>query len=117
VTKQKNADKVVGIIAQLGIPLLVACDVKKAPNFVRTVSRRFNVKTFSPSRNLSQEEKQIMAKDVFNPHIRDAYAAALKAYRRYSNRFRRIDAIYPEKSEEYKRMVLEGKPIGKIAKL
>lgn len=57
VSKHKNADKVVGIIAQMGIPLLIATDVYKAPHFVRTVSRRFNVKTFTPSKNLTQEEK------------------------------------------------------------
>lgn len=117
VSKQKNADKVVGIIAQMGIPLLIATDVYKAPHFVRTVSRRFNVKTFCPSKNLTQEEKAIMAREAFNPHIRDAYAAAIKAYRKYSNRFRRIDSLYPEKAEEFKRMVVECKPVGKVAKI
>jgi predicted RNase H-like nuclease (RuvC/YqgF family) len=101
----------------MGVPLLVASDVAKAPHLVRTIGARFNVKVFTPSKNLTQEEKTIMAKDIFDPHIRDAYAAALKGYRKYSNRFRRIDSIYPDKAEEYKKMIIEGKAIGKIAKL
>jgi hypothetical protein len=28
----------------------------------------------------------------------------------------RDDSIYPEKAEEYKKMVVEGKPVGKVAK-
>jgi predicted RNase H-like nuclease (RuvC/YqgF family) len=116
VVKQKNADKVVGIIAALGIPLLAACDVAKSPHFVKTVARRFAVKVHCPAKNMTQEEKQIIARSAMDPHIRDAYAAAIKAYRRYSNRFGRIDKLYPEKSEEYKRLVIEGKPVGKVAK-
>ncbi|MFH1785543.1 MAG: DUF460 domain-containing protein [Candidatus Micrarchaeota archaeon] len=131
VTKQKNANKVVGLISQIGIPLLVACDVSKPPSFVKSVAAKFNVKVFSPSKNLTQESKRFMAKnrnfstvanykirsmapDAMDIHVRDAYAAAIKAYRKYSNRFRRIDKIYSDKAEEYKRLVLEGKPVGKF---
>ncbi|MFH1520112.1 MAG: DUF460 domain-containing protein [Candidatus Micrarchaeota archaeon] len=115
VTKQKNANNVVGLISQIGIPLLVACDVAKPPSFVKSVAAKFNIKVFSPSKNLTQESKRFMAKDAMDIHIRDAYAAALKAYRKYSNRFRRIDKIYSDKAEEYKKMVLEGKAVGKYA--
>lgn len=115
VTKQKNADRVVELVSQIGIPLLVACDVSKAPSFVKNVAAKFSVKVFCPSKNLSQESKRFMAKDSMNHHIRDAYAAAIKAYRKYSNRFRRIDKVYPDKSEEYKKLVLEGKAVGKFA--
>lgn len=115
VTKQKSADKVVVLISQIGIPLLVACDVSKPPSFVKSVAAKFNVKVFCPSKNLTQESKRFMSPEAMNHHIRDAYAAALKAYRKYSNRFRRIDKIYPDKSEEYKRLVLEGKAVGKFA--
>lgn len=51
-----------------------------------------------------------------NPHIRDAYSAAVKAYRKYSNRFRRIDSKYPDNKEEYKHLILKGIPIGKLSK-
>lgn len=115
VTKQKNADKVVGLVSQIGIPLLVACDVSKPPSFVKNVAAKFSVKVFCPSKNLSRESKRFMSPEAMNIHIRDAYAAALKAYRKYSNRFRRIDKIYPDKSEEYKKLVLEGKAVGKFA--
>ncbi|VVC04582.1 Uncharacterised protein [Candidatus Bilamarchaeum dharawalense] len=115
VTKQKNAEKVISIISQIGIPLLVACDVSKPPSFVKTVAAKFNVKVFCPSKNLSQESKQFMAPQAMNIHIRDAYAAATKAYRKYANRFRRIDKLYPDKNEEYKKLILEGKAVGKFA--
>ena len=115
VTKQKNADKVVGLISQIGVPLLVACDVAKPPSFVKSVAAKFSVKVFSPPKNITQESKRLMARDMMNHHIRDAYAAAIKAYHKYENRFRRIDKLYPDKSEEYKKLVLEGKPVGKFA--
>ncbi len=117
VVKYKNSDKVVGIIAAMGIPLLAACDVAKPPHFVKKIARRFAIKVHCPSKNLTQEEKQVMTKDALDPHIRDAYAAAIKAYRKYSNRFKRINKVYPEKSEEYKRLVIEGKAVGKIANI
>lgn len=98
----------------MGIPVLVACDVARSPSFVKSVAAKFAVKLFRPSKNLTQEEKQLMAKGVFDRHIRDAYAAAIKAYHKYENRFRRIDAIYPEKAEQYKKLILEGVAIGKI---
>ncbi len=115
VVRHKNANEVINLIARLGIPLLVACDVKEPPAFVKLIARRFNVKVFSPSKNLTQESKKIITKYIFDHHIRDAYAAAVKAYRKYANRFHRLDCIYPEKAEEYKRFILEGKAVGKIA--
>jgi len=117
VVKQKNPDDVVAIVSKIGIPLVVASDVRKAPAFVKDVGRKFSAKVISPSKNMTKEDKQIIAKNIMNHHIRDAYAAAIKAYRKYSNRFHRIDAIYPEKSEEYKKMIIEGKAVGKTAKI
>ena len=114
VTKQKNADKVAGVIAKIGVPLLIACDVAKPPKFVQSIAAKFNVRVFTPNRNLTQETKRILAHDAMDIHIRDAYAAAIKAYHKYENRFRRIDVVYPEKAEEYKRLVLERKAVGKI---
>ena len=65
---------------------------------------------------MSRESKMIIGKDILNPHIRDAYAAAIKAYRKYKNRFKRIETVYPERAEQYKELILKGYVIGKLAK-
>lgn len=44
-------------------------------------------------------------------HIRDSYAAAVKAYRRYVNRFRSIDAMDAYNKDELKKLVIAGKRV------
>ena len=53
---------------------------------------------------------------ICDPHIRDAYAAAVKAYRRYADRLRQIDGMDVPDRDELKHMVISGYPIGKILK-
>lgn len=53
---------------------------------------------------------------MIDPHIRDAYAAAVKAYRRYADRLRQIDNMDLENKDEYRHLVIKGKPIGKLIK-
>jgi predicted RNase H-like nuclease (RuvC/YqgF family) len=106
----------VQIISKVGTPVLIATDVKPTPFLVSKIAARFHIKVYTPSKSLSLAQKRRIGKGIFDPHIRDAYAAAVKAYRKYANRFRRIDVCYPEKSEEYKKLVLEGKAVGKAAK-
>jgi hypothetical protein len=113
-TKGKNFDKVISIVSKFGIIGLVACDVNPPSKFSRKIAARFGVKCFFPRKSISKETKRMIGPGFKNAHEQDAYSAAIKAYRHYSNRFRRIDKIYPDKKEEYKYFILRGISIGKI---
>ena len=58
----------------------------------------------------------MIGRDIANPHVRDAYAAAVKAYRRYANRLKQIDLMDEPDKEKLKHLVISGFPIGKILK-
>lgn len=114
--KQKDAGKIAGIIAEAGTPLVVATDVNPAPELVKRIASIFHARVHVPSHSMTRESKMIIGRDIMNPHIRDAYAAAIKAYRKFKNRFKRIETVYPERAEHYKELVLKGYAIGKITK-
>jgi len=58
----------------------------------------------------------MIGSEIVNPHIRDAYAAAVKAYRRYADRLRQIDRMDVPNRDELKHLVISGFPIGKVLK-
>jgi predicted RNase H-like nuclease (RuvC/YqgF family) len=76
------------------------------------MAARLNSKVFSPKESLTKLEKRTIAKGIDDPHIRDAYAAAVKAYRRFQNRLRQIEAMDVRDKDELKMMVIVGKRIG-----
>ncbi|MFP3950061.1 MAG: DUF460 domain-containing protein [Candidatus Micrarchaeia archaeon] len=89
--KQLSHEDLVRTISSLGKPSLIATDVSPAPAFVARVASRFHVRLFAPENNIPVKEKKRIGKSIQNPHIRDAYAAAVKAYRQYDNTLRRIE--------------------------
>jgi len=114
VEKEANDERIVRIISSVGSPSVIASDTSPPSHFVQKVAARFHVKLFHPRRSLSQEQKRLMGRDVNDPHIRDAYAAAVKAYRRYADRLRQIDRMDVQNKDELKHMVISGYPIGKV---
>lgn len=115
VEKEASHERIVKIISDIGTPSLVATDVSKPPSFILKVAARFNAKVFSPQKSISVEEKKIMGKGIVDPHIRDSYSAAVKAYRHYANRFRQVDKkkISKKEKDKLKHLLIRGKPIGK----
>ena len=89
--KEASHERIVEIISHLGKPSLIATDVSPAPDFVLKVAARFHARTFSPERSMLVDEKKEIGKTIQNPHVRDAFAAAVKAYRHYENTLRRIE--------------------------
>jgi len=132
VEKEANDERIVKIISSVGSPSVIASDTSPPSHFVQKVAARFQVKLFHPRRSLSKEQKRLMGRDIANPqkrvwqselagnsdicdpHIRDAYAAAVKAYKRYVDRLRQIDRMDVPNRDELKHMVITGFPIGKI---
>ncbi|MDD5171414.1 MAG: DUF460 domain-containing protein [Candidatus ainarchaeum sp.] len=106
--KEASDEKMVEIISEVGVPVLVASDTHPASHFVQKIAARLNIRVFSPKESLKKIEKREMGRKITDVHIRDAYAAAIKAYRKYQNRLRQIDAIDPPDAEELKKMVIMG---------
>jgi predicted RNase H-like nuclease (RuvC/YqgF family) len=116
VEKEANHERIVKIISSVGSPSLIASDTSPPSHFVQKVAARYQLKLFHPKRSLSKEQKRIIGRDIFDPHIRDAYAAAVKAYRRYADRLRQIDCMDVPDRDTLKHMVITGYPIGKVLK-
>ncbi|MEM4272700.1 MAG: DUF460 domain-containing protein [Candidatus Bilamarchaeaceae archaeon] len=89
--KEASHERIVEIISKLGKPSLIATDVSPPPDFVQKVAARFHARLFFPERSMLVGEKKEIGKEIQNPHVRDALAAATKAYRHYENTLRRIE--------------------------
>jgi hypothetical protein len=116
VEKDANDERIVRIISSIGSPSVIASDTSPPSHFVQKIAARFHVRLFHPRKSLSQEQKRMIGREIVNPHIRDAYAAAVKAYRRYGNRLRQIDRMDVPNRDELKHLVISGFPIGKVLK-
>ncbi len=115
VEKEASDERIVQIICQEWVPVLIASDTSPPSHFVQKVASRLNLRVYAPRESLSRLEKRAIGKDIEDPHVRDAYAAAIKAYRRYQNRLRQIEAMKVRGKDELKKMVIKGEKIaGKI---
>jgi len=100
-------------IEQHGTPSLIACDVNPAPDMALRLASFFSCKLHLPEKEIREEEKRRAASiaGVANNHERDAYCAALFAYRAHANKFRQIDSLeelpLPDK-EKVKHLMLKG---------
>ncbi len=92
---------VINIITEHGTPVLIAADVKPAPEFVKKVAAMLNVPIFEPSVQLSAAEKRHLVEEyvknqkinnINDPHTRDALAAAIKALNSLSPKFKQIES-------------------------
>ncbi len=115
VEKEASHERIVKIISDIGTPSLIATDVSRPPHFIRKVAARFHAKIFHPRKSITVEEKKSLGKRIVDPHIRDAYSAAVKAHRHYANRFRQVDKMKISKKEKdkLKHLLIRGKAIGK----
>jgi predicted RNase H-like nuclease (RuvC/YqgF family) len=110
--KEASDERIIKIISKVGIPVLIASDTSPPSSFVQKLAARLNAKVFSPKQSLTKLEKREIGKGIDDPHMRDSYAAAVKAYRRYANRLRQIEAMDVADKDELKRMIIVGKRIG-----
>ncbi len=116
VEKEANDEEIVRIITKTGIPSLIASDIALPSGFVRKVAARFNVKVHSPKKNMSAEEKREIGENIINPHMRDAYAAAIKAYNTYANRLRQVDKLDGEDKLKLKHLLIQGETLSKMVR-
>ncbi|GAA5261671.1 DUF460 domain-containing protein [Methanocalculus sp. MC3] len=90
------AEAIAGITTY-GRPLIIASDKKEMPGTVEKIRRSFNAVSFLPKNDIPVSEKYELAADVnyTNDHERDAYAAAMLAYRHYKNKFASLSKRLP----------------------
>ncbi|MFN6992277.1 MAG: DUF460 domain-containing protein, partial [Fervidobacterium sp.] len=94
-TSKSNLKKgeIINHITQYGKAIIVASDRRPLPKNVDKLAKSLGAKTFYPFESLGTLEKWNLVREydikVKNDHERDALAAALKAYRSYSNTFRK----------------------------
>jgi len=113
--KEANDESIVKIISSVGKPSVVASDVSKPSKFVSKVAARFNVKVHSPKKSMSMKEKRSIGENIIDPHVRDAYAAAVKTYRNYANRLRQVNKLDTKKNkDELKHLVIQGQALTKV---
>lgn len=103
----------VSFIERSGTPSLIACDVSPAPEFAQKIASYFSCRLHSPAHNIREEDKRLLARgaNVENNHERDAYAAAVFAYRAHANKLRQIDSLdeFPQEDKDrVKHLILKG---------
>ncbi len=116
VEKNSGEERVISFISSHGTASLIASDVSPPPKFVVKISSILNVPIFYPLKSMSKAEKDSFAIKTKDPHIKDAYAAAMKAYNTFSNKLRQIDKKKKEEAELYKHNFLRGKRLHDLAK-
>jgi predicted RNase H-like nuclease (RuvC/YqgF family) len=101
------------VIEGMGTPSLVACDTNPAPEAALRLASYFSCRLFVPRASVREEEKRQVARGAgtANSHERDAYCAAVFAYRAHANRLRQIDALSElarSEKERIKHLLLRG---------
>lgn len=99
-----------------GYPIVIGCDVVNPPKRIKYLATVFKAKLYMPVRVISEKEKTILAKNYkyTSSHERDALASGLKAYRKYENILRKLDA--QKVNEEIIRQVFKGHSLAKLRK-
>lgn len=110
-SRNTSVSNMIKYIRERGRPIMIATDVYPIPDTVKKIKRAFNTMVYS-SKDTATEEKIDLTKgyDFSNVHERDALFAALDAYKKFKNKFERIDKEIPVwvDSDEIKAAVLKG---------
>lgn len=94
-------------------PSLVACDTNPAPEAALRLASYFSCRLYFPRESIREWEKNAIARGagIADSHQRDAYCAAVYAYRAHANKLRQIDALdglAEEEKSRVKHLLLRG---------
>ncbi len=83
------------VIRETGIPALISTDKHRQGSFVKKLGAVFNVSVFYPDKDMNVREKREMTKttNITNPHERDAFASAVKAFNEYKDKLAQAESI------------------------
>jgi predicted RNase H-like nuclease (RuvC/YqgF family) len=118
----KNLDRVriASILSEIGNPVIIATDVNPPPETVKKLSAMFGSQLYVPQVSLSTAEKRLLADSVYpdynDTHQRDALAAAYKAYKDLSEKFKQIETYVSKRKmnldvDKIKESIVKGKTI------
>jgi hypothetical protein len=87
-------------ISEIGEPTLISSDVSPPSEILKNLSHKLNAVLFVPPISLGADEKRHIARTyadshgikLRNAHEADALAAAVKAFRHYEKKFRRVES-------------------------
>jgi len=110
-----GAEWITSTISKAGTPVIIASDKRNASETVRKINATFSSRLFCPGRELKIKEKRAAAKGatIKDPHERDAYVAAISAYRAYANKFKQIEHMALERMSDAERV--KAKVVGKYS--
>lgn len=82
-------------IRKAGIPSIIASDKKNGTTLASKLNALFNCRLYLPDRDIPVEEKREAARrsGIKDPHERDAYSAAIKAYNSYANKLNQAERV------------------------
>ncbi len=119
--KNLSRRKLLDIVYDYGVPLVIATDVAKVPDYVRKLCSMIHAVLYSPERDLSVSEKSELVSrvcaeqkiQVKDPHQRDALAAAYKAYLHFKPKLDKVQEevrklSFPVPISEIKAQVIRG---------
>jgi len=94
-------------------PSLFACDTNPAPEAAQRLASYFSCRLFVPRQSVREDEKKRIANGfgTHNAHERDAFSAAVLAWRHHQNKLRQIeslDGLPREEKERVKHLLLRG---------
>ncbi len=124
----KNLDRgdIVNIINRFGTALIVATDKNPPPESVKKLAATLGAQLYVPPHSLSVQEKEEIGKKyekrIKNPHIRDALAAAYKAFTELSSKLSQIEAYLSRieleiDEEKIKADVIRGKTVAEAIEM
>ena len=100
ITSGKSLDRedITSLLVKYGRPLIISTDKNPPPEMVRKLASMLKVRLYVPPRSLTTGEKELISGDfsrkhgisVRNTHERDALSAAVKAYRVYEEKLRKL---------------------------
>lgn len=114
--KGMSKPEIVRFILSRGSPVIIATDKKSIPKMISEIASALSIPVFAPSEDLKVKEKVSLIKNikVKSSHERDAVAAGLYFFKKYSRKFREIDNILEKMNmemhaEKVKELLIKGK--------
>ncbi len=128
-SKDLDRARIANLIYSIGIPVIIACDKNPPPETVKKLCASLGAQLYVPPKSLSVAEKEQLIEwfrkrsgqniRVETTHIRDALAAAIKAFKHYEKKFNEIERKIAELGidvdvDELKVLLIKGESISQV---
>ncbi len=126
--RELDRSEIISVISNLGIAAIVATDKNPPPDMVKKLASTLKAQLYTPPHSLSTAEKELIVKEfcekfkvsINNTHERDALAAAIKAYRVFEQKMKKLQerielmGLKVSNIQEYKVRLIRNEPLSKI---